>query len=251
MTTHTDSTCKFLPWDSEFFGHRIGRVRGEIMDEELALAVDRWAAENSIRTLYFLAQSDAAETTCTAEKHGYRLTDVRMTFERELRVAHPEWISTASGFTIRPASLADVPHLQEIAAKGHVGTRFASDPHFPRERVRAFYSTWIDLECRGRAQQVLVAASEAGEPLGYISCHVDPNGTAEVGLVGVNESYRSNGLGSALVRSALSWFLSQQVSRVTVVTQGNNKAAQRLYQKNGFLTQNVQLWFHKWFPENA
>ncbi len=250
MTTHADTTCEFLPWDSEFFGHRIGRVCGDTMDQGLAQAADRWAIENSIRTLYFLARSDDPATTRTAEKHGYTLADVRMTFERAVDLAPSRAMSPASGYAIRQACLTDVPGLQKIAAAGHVGTRFANDPHFARERVQAFYSTWIALECQGRAQQVLVSASREGEPLGYISCHLGPNGTGEIGLVGVNERYRSNGLGSALVRAALSWFLSQQVRRVTVVTQGNNKPAQRLYQKNGFLTQNVQLWFHKWFPES-
>jgi len=37
-----------------------------------------------------------------------------------------------------------------------------------------------------------------------------------------------------------------------VVTQGRNLAAQRLYQRNGFVTASLQLWYHRWFPrENA
>jgi hypothetical protein len=31
------------------------------------------------------------------------------------------------------------------------------------------------------------------------------------------------------------------------VTQGKNIAAQRLYQKNGFLIRDLQLWYHKWY----
>jgi hypothetical protein len=33
-----------------------------------------------------------------------------------------------------------------------------------------------------------------------------------------------------------------------VVTQGNNLAAQRLYQTCGFLSRDLQLWYHKWYP---
>jgi ribosomal protein S18 acetylase RimI-like enzyme len=32
----------------------------------------------------------------------------------------------------------------------------------------------------------------------------------------------------------------------TVVTQGRNIASQRLYQKHGFVTQSIQLWYHRW-----
>ena len=33
-----------------------------------------------------------------------------------------------------------------------------------------------------------------------------------------------------------------------VVTQGRNIAGQRLYQRCGFLTRSVELWYHKWYP---
>jgi hypothetical protein len=31
-----------------------------------------------------------------------------------------------------------------------------------------------------------------------------------------------------------------------VVTQARNVPAQRLYQKCGFITRSVELWFHRW-----
>jgi ribosomal protein S18 acetylase RimI-like enzyme len=36
------------------------------------------------------------------------------------------------------------------------------------------------------------------------------------------------------------------VQRVSVVTQGRNVAAQKLYQSCGFTTCSVQLWYHWW-----
>ena len=46
--------------------------------------------------------------------------------------------------------------------------------------------------------------------------------------------------------SALDWFATQGVEKVTVVTQGRNGAAQRLYQRCGFVTGSIHLWYHKW-----
>jgi hypothetical protein len=36
---------------------------------------------------------------------------------------------------------------------------------------------------------------------------------------------------------------------VTVVTQGRNLPAQRLYQSRGFRTQRLQVWHHLWLDE--
>jgi RimJ/RimL family protein N-acetyltransferase len=48
---------------------------------------------------------------------------------------------------------------------------------------------------------------------------------------------------------ALQWFADQGMDSMEVVTQGRNVAAQRLYQKCGFATKEVQLWYHHWFGE--
>ena len=43
------------------------------------------------------------------------------------------------------------------------------------------------------------------------------------------------------------WFEKQGLKRIIVVTQGRNCQAQRFYQKNGFMTDSLEYWFHKWF----
>jgi len=97
---------------------------------------------------------------------------------------------------------------------------------------------------------VLVAEHDA-RPAGYISCHLKQDGSGQIGLVGVDDGARNLGLGRQLVQSALGWFREHEAREVTVVTQGNNVAAQRLYQSSGFLTSAVQLWYHLWPARQA
>jgi ribosomal protein S18 acetylase RimI-like enzyme len=56
------------------------------------------------------------------------------------------------------------------------------------------------------------------------------------------------GIGTLVVRAAQEYFHRKGVEEVSVVTQGRNIGAQRLYQKCGFLTGSVGYWFHRWFP---
>ena len=95
----------------------------------------------------------------------------------------------------------------------------------------------------------MVAESEEGVA-GFVTCHVD--GTkGSIGLIAVDERARGKGLGAALVLSANSWFREAGVSSVTVVTQGANLPAQRLYQAAGFASQAVEIWFHLTLSGNA
>ena len=84
---------------------------------------------------------------------------------------------------------------------------------------------------RGRAGVFLGATKAAGQ----------------IGLVGVHPDARGNGVGAALVNAGLRWFGSVGARDVAVVTQGQNVTAQRLYQRCGFATSRIELWYHKWF----
>ncbi len=241
--------CELLPWDTEFFGCRIARVRGEAMSQDQAAQIDEWCRSNKIRALYFLARADDPATIQTAEQHGFGLVDIRMIFGQELPDS-PVQTDTTGNLNLRPFQPGDLPGLQTLARASHRETRFFSDRNFSRQRAEDLYSTWITLEAQGRAQTVLVAAAD-NQPVGYISCHLDSaRSEGQIGLVGVSAEVRGQGIGKNLVQTALNWFRAQGARHVTVVTQGNNQAAQRLYQRCGFLSRDVRLWYHKWYPSS-
>ncbi len=232
-----------LAWDTAFFGRRIGRVVGDRFDAELARSVDDWARRNAVEALYFLARPDDPLTTAMAEAAGFRFVDIRLTFALER--------PTPSGPLrpeIRAARADDLAALQALARVSHGDTRFFFDTAFARERAQALYAAWIQRACEDAAGVVWVPVDERDRPLGYLSCHYDAVETAgEIGLVAVDPTAQGKGLGRALIDAGLTWFAEQGATRVTVVTQGRNRAAQRLYQRGGFLTDSLALWFHKWF----
>ena len=243
--------CELLPWDSEFFGCRIARVCGDTLRQEPALQIDGWCRSNRIRGLYFLARADDPGTIQTAEQHGFGLVDIRVTFEHRLTMNSQKLIRpTLHGIAcLRPVQPDDLSGLQAMARTGHGETRFFSDTHFPRPRAEELYSTWVALEVQGRAQTVFVAASATNQPLGYVSCHLDTvRREGQIGLVGVSSEVRGRGIGKSLVLGAMDWYRDQGAKRVTVVTQGKNRTAQRLYQQCGFISLELQLWYHKWYP---
>jgi dTDP-4-amino-4,6-dideoxy-D-galactose acyltransferase len=250
MSAPDSAPCELLTWDTGFFRCRIARVRGDTLKKEQAVEIDEWSRSNRIQGLYFLSRADDPATVSTAEQHGFGLFDIRVTFERVVTNEHnPARPDPPAGASIRPVQPDDLPGLQAMARTVHRETRFFKDSHFPRQRAQDFYSTWITLEAQGRAQIVLVAASAANQPLGYVSCHLDPlPREGQIGLVGVSPELRGRGIGKSLVLAAIDWYRAQGARVITVVTQGNNQAAQRLYQQCGFLSRDLQLWYHKWYP---
>jgi ribosomal protein S18 acetylase RimI-like enzyme len=201
-------------------------------------SIKGWCEAENIECLYFLADSDDPETVRLAQTGGFDLVDVRVTLEKHVDSERPDQAG------IRPSDSGDIPILKEIPRESFCASRFYFDPHFPRERCDALYETWIERSCLGDADVVLVAEDQ-GSAAGFITCHRGRD-SGEIGLAGVSSNAGGKGLGKLMVNAALEWFVNHQVYQISVVTQGRNIKAQRLYQRCGFITRQVQLWYHWW-----
>lgn len=234
--------CTYLGWDSAFFGRRIARATVGRLAEETLRQIRTWCELHEIECLYFLADSTDPVTVSLAERAGFHLVDIRVTLERPL--GHLPLPETAHR-CVRPSTEDDLPALRAIARVSHRDSRFYHDEHFPESLCDLLYVTWIEKSLSGYADAVLVAERHH-EPVGYISCHLLSSGSPQIGLFAVAENAQGQGLGRQLVLEALRWFACQGASQVTVVTQGRNVRGQRLYQRCGFVSRFVQLWYHYW-----
>jgi dTDP-4-amino-4,6-dideoxy-D-galactose acyltransferase len=237
--------CQFLEWDSNFFGYRIARIIPNKLDPLSIKAVLKWCKTYRIDCLYFLADSNDDPSIWIAEEKKFHSVDIRVTFIRELNEI---WIQPGMDFSksIRPFHQEDIDTLRNIARLSYHDTRFYYDTRFPVHLVDAFYETWIEKSCKGSADQVFVF-DMGGKAAGYISCQLLDAATGQIGLVGVNSNWRGKGIGQALVMQALKWFADQGLTKVSVVTQGRNIGALKLYENCGFQTSCLQIWYHRWF----
>lgn len=232
--------CEYLDWDSAFFGFRVARLaEGRLTADRAASAID-WCEANRIDCLYFLAPSADAETAAIAQSAAFQFVDIRVTLERCLPA------EDGNTSAVRAFQVSDGDRLRSIASACHGDSRFYHDPRFPRSSCDLLYATWIERSFNGWADAVLVADS-GGEPAGYISCHLSPSGVGSIGLVGVDREFQGRGLGGQLIDASLGYFHRNGMKQATVVTQGRNILSQRLFQRRGFLTRSVQLWYHRWF----
>lgn len=248
-TVGVSAKCRYLDWDSEFFGLRIARYTDNRLSEEALVQLSHWCNEESIDCLYFLADGDDELTVRLAELRGFRFVDIRITLDTVVDGGGRSRRHLPRG-SIRQSAAEDLPALQAIARVSHRQSRFYFDSSFASEQCDALYGTWIEKSCAGFADVVLVS-NHHQQPTGYVTCHLTDEGEGAIGLLGVAPGGRGKGIGTELLNSALDWFSDQHVNTVTVVTQGRNISAQRLYQRNGFRTQSSQLWYHLWFQRDS
>ncbi len=239
------SLCSLLEWDSAFFGFPIAQVNGRRLTQSAALEIIDWCEQHQVRCLYFLADPTSIETAAAISELNFNMVDVRLELSRKGRQIE---LMQPAGFELRAARPEDLPVLKAIARDSHQDSRFFFDSHFSVAKSKELFSVWISADYAGRADTVLTISNEGGTGLGYISCKVSPQlDSGSISLFGVATGFRGRGLGKALLAGALGWFAERNAVTISVVTQARNVAAQRLYQTADFCTQEVGIWYHRWF----
>jgi GNAT superfamily N-acetyltransferase len=226
--------AELLPWDSDFWGVRIGRVLGEP-----GPGVDEWARANDVACLY-LRTPDEPGAVHIAEDAGFRLVEPRltMTYRAGTEGTRVEDIPVREG---RPE---DLPALRELARRTRYVSRFAFDPRFA-PRAEEYFAAWIEL-----ADAVLVAERD-GRVLGYITCRLPESGVDSwFGIVAVDDEARVRGVGTALLGAGSDWLLAHGMETVSVAIAARNIATLRYVERFGFMASNFELWFHKWYDES-
>jgi dTDP-4-amino-4,6-dideoxy-D-galactose acyltransferase len=242
------SLCELLEWDTAFFGRRIARVTATTVTADTMSELLFWCSAEHVECLYFLADSSDPMTIRLAEEHGFQCVDIRVTLER----CPPSRDTDDVAFegSVRAARPDDVIALRAIARTAFRGGRFHLDRRFAPDRADMLYEIWIEKSCLGGAEVVLVAERRR-QAVGFLTCHVRGDATGQIGLVGTREDARGSGVGRAMVSEALRWFAARGAQRVRVVTQGRNRGALRLYERSGFLVDSVELYYHRWFTDDA
>jgi RimJ/RimL family protein N-acetyltransferase len=233
-----------LPWDSEFFEVRVARAGSARLSPEATDRLLEWCAAERVELLYFLADP-LPETIREAERSGFGLMDVRI----ELSVPTAQLAKAPADAAIRPVRHDDLHRLRSLARKAHRDSRFFADRRISEDRAAELFVRWLERDCApGDSGWAAVVDTGAGAE-GYVTGKIAGQGIGLIGLLAVGERTRGRGLGQVLLGSAGRWFLAQGVEEVRVVTQGRNLVAQRLYQRVGFRTTSLQLWYHKWFSQ--
>lgn len=232
---------EILEWDTQFFGFPVGRITEPHLDPNQIKLIRDECRTSGIQVLYWLASPQCKDLGVIAADAGFRFMDFRI--ELEMRIGEDPHLPISTQ-NIRPYELRDRKFLINIAKSVHTDSRFFLDPTL-RSKSPLLFERWIDRDVSREHGIVLVADTGQGA-CGYCTCHRNPdqNEVGIISLVGVHPQAAGKGLGHMMISSVLRWFSQNGCKTASVVTQGSNIAAQRLYQRAGFQTRSTGVWFH-------
>ena len=236
-----------LKWDSDFFGFGVGRLTAASVNEVREGILK--AKKKRLTLLYWAIPS----TTAVAIKS--RVNIQRYVGDQLTYRFHPlaeEDVGVSDKFTITThTSKKPTPELINLAIDTGWKSRFNVDPDIPKNKFTELYTTWIRNSCNGLfADKILVAVNEQSKSMGFITIKTR-NNKATIGLLGVSNECRRQGVGSALLQQARSFAFKQGCEILSVGTQAQNIGANKLYKKEGFVVKRSESWFHIWVSKTT
>ncbi|NVO83301.1 GNAT family N-acetyltransferase [Hymenobacter terrestris] len=234
-------SVQLLPWDSDFLGFAVGQLRDPELPAAGLDALLAQARQQGYRLLYWFVPPGSAAAAALQACPAARLADHKVRF----------CMPVAVGQAIQlPAGIAPThdysPALRTLAAQAGVYSRFQTDPNFAPEVHERLYQLWLGRSLSGElAREVLVyQPNPAGPVQGFLTL-ADRNEGTEIGLIAVNSTKRSQGIGAALIEAARRRTAAAGHATIRVTTQGNNPAC-RLYRREGFVEEHEELVYHMW-----
>ncbi len=132
-------------------------------------------------------------------------------------------------------TIADIDAVMALAARSPGG------PHWPRR---------IYEEAARNAEGICIAVFDGDMLVGFAIARV-VIGLAELELIVIEEAYRRQGIGSALLAAVLERSRQAGARRLELEVRAGNRAAISLYERAGFVLDGVRRSYYKQPPEDA
>lgn len=212
-----------LPFDSELFGYPVGTSKiDDSWDEQ------KFLLEASDFRLVYLFSDEIVKRSNSLNVHH----DTKLVFWKSLTESKQK-----AQLDLYQGPLTD--EICKLAFLSGAKSRFKTDPFFQNQEFEKLYLIWIK---KAIEKKQLLAFPQLE---GMVTLEVE-NGHAKVGLLVVSESHQGKGLGSQLVSGAEHFAWQHGASSIEIATQERNKAAVKLYQKQGYELSSRTYIYHFW-----
>ena len=236
---------QYLPWDSDFFGFRIGCYTKHTLsdaDEEIFL---KEFDNQRYDCVYVFADPRDETTKQVAARNQFLFVDERLLYC--LPDSYPNYdISKNDSYC-----LLDYSNKQAVEQARHIFDEISSVSRFTHDprlcgKAKWMYTIWLDqIMNNPLGAIVIIPEKQSNLPIALVGCSVE-DGVGELVSVGVDSRFRGQGLGVAVIHSAINWLYECGAKHIRVKTQASARSSKSLYEKVGFVLEESKAIYHAW-----
>lgn len=226
-----------LNWDSKFFNLRIAKAVVASQDDVTELSEHAKALRERFDLIYIFT-----EPGLEMPMNGACLVDKKAVYS--LILNSPTFYDTDKCIECWE-SLETTESLVSLALVSGKYSRFKIDRRFPVGSYEKLYTQWIKQSVNKSIATEVFCYMIDEYPRGLLTLDRSEDRYI-IGLVAVDEDYQHRGIGTALIKHAISNVNEHDGGLISVTTQLDNEQACLLYSKCGFSLESVNWVWHWW-----
>lgn len=227
---------KYLEWDSDFLGFKVGSV--ELLSaEDIDVFERKCAAKTLDYQLIYMRTPILLENLIDRQA-----IDCKVIFRYIMKVDEPAEIHP------KISSYPDGEVSEKLMELGYTSgeySRFKLDETFDKNVFKLLYSKWVINSVNRQIADDVLVYKEDDKIAGFIT-YKNKGGILVIGLIAVMNSFQGKGIGGALLRQVKAIAKENYCYAIDVATQKANQQAMNFYLKNDFVLISMQNIYHVW-----
>jgi dTDP-4-amino-4,6-dideoxy-D-galactose acyltransferase len=235
---------QILDLDSEIFGFPIAKIIPDKLSQGRLEQVISCLKKENVQLAYWASNPNDEESQRAARLHHGFLADRKVTFVVDIGQM-PERSASLDWDIKEYADNLPSSEMEKLAIQIGKYSRFGIDPRIPEDKLIDMYKRWIRNSVNRQIADAVFVAHQSGKVVGMVTVG-KKNERGDIGLMAVDPGVRGGNLGVALVSAAQDWARRKGFRFAQVVTQGENIAACKLYEKCGYHIDKTEFFYHFW-----
>ena len=242
----THIKIEYLPWDTNFFSKKTGKVFIEKSDEDISKLIDNvidHAASEKYQLLYIFSARHINESS--NEKFVLKFVDNKIVYKTDVSGIELTAKENCDKFAHEYTENKITPDLEQLAYLSGYYSRFRRDDLFGEDDFLRLFKTWLENSLSGEIADKVFVTKDEDKITGFISLKYNDD-SGQIGLIAVDESVHRKGYGRMLIQKCLMDLSEKKIQTMYVTTQAANKAACEFYLKCGFKMHSLTDVYHLW-----
>ena len=242
--------ARLIPWDTVFFGFTVGQIDTlECPKPHFNSAAlhpfFQWLDQNVVRLVSCRLPCDRLVESMLLEECGFKFVETVLHPYLNLPVSRCQ---DEDELVIAPATLADIPVLETIAANAFTTGRIHVDPRLGPTMGDRRYSRWVT-NCLDHPSQRLFKVTNAEDMIiGLFITEAGPDQSMYWHLTAIAPECQGQGYGWRVWRAMLTRHTQEGMRSVSTTITARNIPVLNLYAKLGFRFLPPEITFH-WIRE--
>lgn len=236
---------KYLKWDSDFFGLKIGMLKCSKFSKIALENKIQYLRKRGYKLIYLFINPSKKQLKNTAILLGGIDANTKVIYSKKILNNSKEVKFKERNITDYTYNESDKKKLITLGLQTGIYSRFYIDNRFPKGSYEELYKYWIIYSAKKHLADIFFVYKIKSKIIGYVAVKIIKN-SLDITLIAVDQNYRGQGIGKMLLEYLIGYAKEQSYNEISISTHYENKPMIKFLTKYDFKLKEKTSIIHFW-----